>query len=271
MSGTPPAARSSCGCSPGRPARENHDPVVIRVPGRHDPGRGSAKAITPAFRADECPRIVHLHRATQRPAHAPRRRIVRGTGTRISHLGSEVALNRPRRCLSDRRTGRGRADLGPRRIRSTPHSSTRGGMTRWTTRTLDAIAAGHRIVVTIEDGQLDGRLGREDHRILRLAAVAVPGPADPLPCDHYAAACAQLRRGQGVHRPGPHGTAARPVRSAPPDASWTTHPHRVERAPLGDHPYGPIGQRPACMRFRKPTLIKKASTGMTYPVEAVIR
>jgi len=25
------------------------------------------------------------------------------------------------------------------------------------------------------------------------------------------------------------------------------------------------------MRFRKPTLIKKASTGMTYPVEAVIR
>lgn len=137
---------------------ENHDPVVIRVPGDMILD-GEREGHYPAFRADERPEsFTFIGQRSDLPT--PPAPDCPWNRYRISHLGSEVALiglgdayriaeQVAAELTWDPKNPIDATLIDPRRYDALDY------------RTLDAIAAGHRIVVTIEDGQLDGGWGEK--------------------------------------------------------------------------------------------------------------
>lgn len=139
-------------------SEKNHDPVVIRVPGDMILD-GERKGHYPAYTVNEGPGSFN---ATGRRSDLPTPPApdCPWNRYRISRLGSEVAL-----------IGLGDAYRIAEQVAvelswdpEDPIDATVIDPRRYDAldyRTLDAIAAGHRIVVTIEDGQLDGGWGEK--------------------------------------------------------------------------------------------------------------
>ncbi|WP_288239893.1 1-deoxy-D-xylulose-5-phosphate synthase [uncultured Bifidobacterium sp.] len=137
---------------------KNHDPVVIRVPGDMILD-GERKGHYPVYPGDESLEAFGLigqrsDLSTPPAPDCPWNRY------RISRLGSEVALIG----LGDAYPIAEQVAVELTRDPDDPIDATVIDPRRYDAldyRTLDAIAAGHRIVATIEDGQLDGGWGEK--------------------------------------------------------------------------------------------------------------